>query len=55
MERGMRNLDGYPNGFYGIQLLPLQHSLKEWREALDNKQPSPSLPRIESSGPGSAP
>ena len=54
MERGMRNLDGYPNDFYGIQLPPLQHSLREWREALDNQRPPPSLPRIESSGPGSA-
>ena len=50
MERGMRNLDGYPNGFYGIQLLPLKHSLNEWREALDNRHPPPSLPQIESSG-----
>ena len=54
MERGMRNLDGYPNGFYGIQLLPLQHSLNEWREALDKKQAHPPVPRIESSGHGSA-
>jgi len=53
MERGLRNLDGYPNDFYGIQLPPLKHSLKQWREALVNRQPPPSLPRIESSGSGS--
>jgi uncharacterized protein len=52
MERGLRNLDGYPNDFCGVKLLPLKHSLNEWREALDNRQPPPSLPRIESSGPG---
>ena len=51
MERGLRNLDGYPNDFYGIQLLPLKRRLEQWREALDNRQPPPSLPRIESSGP----
>jgi uncharacterized protein len=52
MERGLRNLDGYPNDFFGIQLLPLKHSLREWREALEKQQPPPSLPRIESSGSG---
>ena len=50
MERGLRNLDGYPNDFYGIELLPLKHSLHAWREALDNRQPLPSLPRIKTSG-----
>ena len=51
MERGLRNLAGYPNDFCGIQLLPLKHCLEQWRQALDNRQPPPSLPRIESSGP----
>jgi uncharacterized protein len=49
MERGLRNLDSYPNDFCGIRLLSLKHSLEKWRDAMDNMQPAPSLPQIERS------
>ncbi len=54
MERGMKNLDGYPNDFCGINLLSLKRSLEQWREALDKLQPAPSLPQIERSDSKSA-
>lgn len=54
LERGIRNLDGYPNDFCGIKLLSLKRSVEQWREALDTLQPPPSLPRIESSDSASS-
>ena len=46
LERAIRNL-GEPSGSFGqIQLTTFLQSLGQWRDALDNKSPLPSLPRI---------
>lgn len=50
MERAMRNLDGYPGRFGGVEVTSLLKSLAHWRQALDGSQPLPRLPRIETSG-----
>ena len=50
MERGIRNLGGQPDGFCGIKLAPLMQSLAGWREAMENGQKPPPLPRIEMQG-----
>jgi len=47
MERAMRNLTRHPQRMEGIQLAPLMRSLAKWREAMDNGQPHPPLPRME--------
>jgi hypothetical protein len=49
MDRGLRNLEGYPDDFCGIELVRLKHSLTAWRESLDSMQSPPQLPRIEMS------
>jgi uncharacterized protein len=46
LERAIKNLSEPAGSFGTIQLMPLLQSLDQWREALDNKTPVPSLPRI---------
>jgi predicted metal-dependent hydrolase len=46
LERGNRNLTGYPEDFGGIRLGELRQSLEQWRHALDEGKPVPPLPRI---------
>jgi len=49
LERAIRNL-GEPSGSFGqIQLAALLHSLRQWREALDNDSALPVLPHIDES------
>jgi uncharacterized protein len=50
LVRAMKNLDGHPPTFHGIQLPQLLKSLAQWLEAFDNNQPLPSLPRIDVAG-----
>lgn len=47
MARGMKNLEGQVDGFYGVKLNPLMQSLRTWREALDDGSALPALPHIE--------
>jgi uncharacterized protein len=46
LDRGIKNLSGQIEGFCGVTLGPLMHSLDLWREALDNGGKAPALPRI---------
>ena len=47
LGRAIGNL-AEPSGSFGqFQLAALLQSLAEWREALDNNSPLPTLPRIE--------
>jgi predicted metal-dependent hydrolase len=46
LERAINNLSQPAGSFAEIQLPPLLSSLRQWREALDNKTPFPELPRI---------
>jgi hypothetical protein len=47
LERAIRNL-AEPSGNFGkIQLITLLQSLGQWRDALDNSSPPPSLPLIQ--------
>jgi predicted metal-dependent hydrolase len=49
LERAIRNLS-QPSGSFGqFQLAALLQSLAQWREALDNNLPPPTLPRINKS------
>jgi uncharacterized protein len=47
MVRAMGNLAGHPQRVEGIKLAPLMDSLVKWREAMDDGQPDPPLPRME--------
>ena len=47
MERAIRNLDGCPADFHGLNVAPLVHSMAQWRKAVESSQPLPPLPRIE--------
>lgn len=46
LERGNRNLTGYPENFGGIRLGALRQSLEQWRRALDEGKPVPPLPQL---------
>lgn len=47
LERGCRNLEGYPAEFCGVELSELLRALQPWRGALDHGTPPPALPRVE--------
>jgi len=50
LARAVRNLDGCPDVFFGIQLSLLRHSLAKWQEALNGSASvTPPLPRLEPS------
>jgi len=46
LERGMNNLAGHTNDFYGLNLKPLIPSLTEWRKAREKGEMLPA-PKIE--------
>lgn len=46
MERAMRNLDGCPAEFHGINVALLTKSVGQWLRAFDDGQPLPP-PRME--------
>ena len=46
LRRGFRNLSRYPEGFGGIHLAGLLHSVSDWQRALDEGAAPPPLPRI---------
>lgn len=46
LRRGFRNLSRYPEGFGGIHLAGLLHSVSDWLRALDEGAAPPPLPRI---------
>jgi len=47
LRRGFRNLSRYPEGFGGIDLAGLLHSVSDWLQALDAGDTAlPPLPRI---------
>jgi uncharacterized protein len=47
MERGIKNLQVKADVFCQVRLNPLMQSLQTWREALDDGNSLPALPRIE--------
>jgi hypothetical protein len=46
LRRGFRNLSRYPEGFGGIRLTTLLHSISDWQRAMDEGAPVPPLPKI---------
>ena len=46
LDRGYKNLSGYPDDFGGIELVQLRESVSRWRRALAEETPLPPLPRI---------
>ena len=53
MQRAMRNLDGCPADFHGIDIAQLLPSMTQWLAAVDGCQLQPPLPRIEMTKHGS--
>ena len=51
MQRALRNLDGCPADFHGIDIAQLLRSMTQWLAAVDGGQPHPPLPRIEMTKP----
>jgi predicted metal-dependent hydrolase len=47
MARALRNFQGYPEGFCGVELEPLRAALGEWQQALSERRPLPPLPRVK--------
>jgi predicted metal-dependent hydrolase len=46
LRRAFRNLSRYPEGFGGVHLAGLLHSISEWQRAMDEGTPVPPLPKI---------
>jgi uncharacterized protein len=46
LRRAFRNLSRYPEGFHGIQLANLLHSVSNWQRAMDEGAPVPPPPKI---------
>jgi predicted metal-dependent hydrolase len=46
LRRAFRNLSRYPEGFGGIQLAGLLHSVSEWQRAMDVGAAVPPPPKI---------
>jgi predicted metal-dependent hydrolase len=46
LRRAFRNLSHYPEGFGGVHLAGLLHSISEWQQAMDTGSPVPPLPKI---------
>jgi predicted metal-dependent hydrolase len=46
LRRAFRNLSRYPEGFGGIHLAGLLHSISDWQHAMDEGTPVPPLPKI---------
>lgn len=46
LRRAFRNLSRYPEGFGGVQLAELLHSISDWQSALDEGTPVPGFPKI---------
>jgi hypothetical protein len=47
LERGTRNLQGYPEEHGDLRLAVFLHSLAAWKRALADGRPLPPLPHIE--------
>lgn len=47
MDRAARNLEPYPDQFYGIELGHLRIALAAWQEAMAQGEPAPPLPRVK--------
>jgi len=48
LRRGFRNLSRYPEGFAGVHLATLLHSISAWQRAMDEDTPVPPFPKIVS-------
>jgi predicted metal-dependent hydrolase len=46
LRRAFRNLSRYPEGFAGIHLASLLHSISDWQRAMDEDTPVPPFPKI---------
>jgi hypothetical protein len=46
MARSLRNLEGYPENFCGVALLPLRGSLTQCLDAMTQGEPLPALPQV---------
>lgn len=47
LARARRNLSGYPNGHFGLELASLLQSLSAWQQALESGEPTPPPPCID--------
>lgn len=47
LARAQKNLSSYPNGYFGLELAGLLHSLDAWQRALECGQAVPPPPRID--------
>ena len=46
LRRAFRNLSRYPEGFGGLHLAELLHSISDWQRAMDEGTPVPQFPKI---------
>ena len=46
LRRAFRNLSRYPEGFSGVRLAELLHSISDWQRAMDEGTPVPQFPKI---------
>jgi uncharacterized protein len=46
LRRGFRNLSRYPEGFGGVRLAELLHTISGWQRAMDEGTPVPQFPKI---------
>jgi predicted metal-dependent hydrolase len=47
LKRGCKNLDGCPEVFGGVCVIPLLHSVTQWQLALAEGKPAPPLPKLQ--------
>jgi predicted metal-dependent hydrolase len=50
LARSLRNLEGYPEGFCGVELQPLRNALAECLLAITKGDQLPALPQVAFSG-----
>jgi uncharacterized protein len=46
LGRAVRNLEGCPADFCGLQMTALRHAIAEWGRALAENKPVPRLPKL---------
>ncbi len=46
LARSLRNLEGYPEGFCGVELQPLRDTLAKCLSAITNGEQLPTLPKV---------
>jgi|SRR5215470_10318505 len=46
LERGIRNLEHYPDFYFGLELAMFRDEVEIWGKALESERPLPALPLI---------